>query len=316
MNNQFARDIDAGLSAEPKSLPSKYFYDEQGDKLFQQIMGLREYYLTDAEYEILYRYKENLHKTFLTDQYPLNLIELGAGDGLKTKVLLRYFLEEQADFSYIPVDISQNVLQLLEQDLKETFPGLRFGGLQGDYFEVLKIIKHDFKGRNLILLLGANIGNFSFTEAKSFLRSLAAHMNQHDMLLIGFDLQKDPLTILNAYNDKSGITRAFNLNLLHRINKELGGDFNALHYYHYPVYDPTCGEARSYIVSKIAQSVYIGALNKSFEFGYGEPILTEISKKYNDRQINQLAEFAGFKILNHFTDSRHFFIDSLWQREW
>ena len=315
MDEQFAKDIDEGLSAIPKKLPSKYFYDEKGDKLFQKIMGLSEYYPTDAEYEILFRYKNNLLKTYLMNHSPFNIIELGAGDGLKTKVLLRYFLEEKVDFHYIPVDISQNVLNILETDLGESFPELSMKGLQGDYFEVLEKIKHDYSGKNFIIFLGANIGNFSFDEAKGFLTSLSKHINTGDQLLIGFDLQKDPQTILQAYNDGSGVTRNFNLNILERINRELGGEFNPLHFYHYPVYEPTFGEARSYLVSKIAQSVYIAALDKTFDFQFGEAILTEISKKYNLKQIQALAGYSGFSIQNHFFDSRNYFVDSLWKKE-
>ncbi|MFC2087052.1 L-histidine N(alpha)-methyltransferase [Bacteroidota bacterium] len=309
---KFAKDVQEGLTSNPKYLPSMYFYDETGDKLFQEIMGLSEYYLTDSEFEILFGIKDQI-LTLLNRDESFNLIELGAGDGYKTKILLHHFIEKKIRFEYIPIDISKNAVVSLVEDVEKSLNGIQVKGIVGEYFEMLDEIKNHTRFRNLILFLGSNIGNFNFEQAADFLRRLNSKLKKNDLVLIGFDLQKDPQTILNAYNDKAGVTRDFNLNLLTRINRELGADFNTNNFYHYPVYDPHAGEARSYLVSKMAQTVYIKELNQNFDFQYGEFIFTEISKKFNISQIEQLAELSGFNVEKDYFDSKKYFVDSMWR---
>ena len=312
MNDQFAADIRKGLHHNPKYLPSKYFYDEVGDRLFQKIMGLSEYYLTDAEFQILYNIKADLpEKGRLMQSF--NLVELGAGDGYKTKILLKHLIRSEVDFRYIPIDISENVLNKLQSDLQSTFPELSVEPVTGEYFSALDKIRKHSSGRNFLLFLGSTIGNFSFHEAVDFLKMLHNHMNDGDYILIGFDLKKDPLTILRAYNDYAGVTRDFNMNLLHRINRELGGNFRDENFYHYPMYDPSSGEARSYLISRMAQEVYIEKLNETISFALGEPVLMEISRKYDREGIENLATKAGFTVCEFFFDDRRYFTDVLWQ---
>lgn len=313
-DSEFARDTLQGLSSVPKYLKSKYFYDNEGDKLFQKIMALSEYYLTDCEFEILNHHKNELMDFFSDSNTPFLLTELGAGDGLKTEVLLRHFLNKSVHFRYLPVDISPNVLNLLESKLSTYLPELNIKTYPGDYFQALDRLNREENGRKVLLFLGSTIGNFEHEETVQFLQSLNKRMNNNDLLIIGFDLKKAPNTILRAYNDPSGITAQFNLNLLRRINRELKGEFVMNNFYHHPTYDASTGEAKSFLVSKTDQKVYIGKLDTTFEFKRGELIFTEISQKFDEEMINTLVEKAGFRVKKNFFDSKKYFVDSLWQK--
>ena len=315
VNKLFAHDVQEGLSSDPKKLPSKYFYDQTGDSIFQAIMELPEYYLTRSEYEILDSYKEKFLDLFSNKGTHFNLIEFGAGDGIKTKLLLRHFSEQESGFRYIPIDISGNVLQLLVDDLKQEMPTLKVEPLQDDYFLALNRLSKSSEGRNVVLFLGSNIGNFTEKEAIRFLKAMGENLNSGDLALIGFDLKKDPEVIRKAYNDPTGITRAFNMNLLTRINRELKADFHLDNFMHYPSYDPVGGEARSFLISKKKQEVYIESLQQSFHFNAWEPIHVEISRKYDTVTIKKYAAEAGFAIKEFFYDSRQYYVNVLWEKE-
>jgi dimethylhistidine N-methyltransferase len=312
MNEKFADDIREGLSSEPKFLQSKYFYNEKGDKLFQMIMSLEEYYLTGCEHEIFENRKEELLKSFCPDGERFDLIEFGAGDGYKTKVLISYFLECGVDFTYVPIDISNNVLNQLSDSMRVEFGNLKINPICDDYFHALEELnKVDFD-KKVILFLGSNIGNFRGDNAIPFLSRISADMKAKDKLLIGFDLKKDPNIILKAYNDARGITREFNLNLLDRINSELEGDFNREKFTHFPTYNPFTGETKSYLISLEDQKVHLKAINQKFEFKKWEPVFMEISQKYSLSDIDHLAERSGFKVETNYFDNRQYFTDSLW----
>lgn len=310
----FAEDVREGLLQTPKTLPSKYFYDEQGDKLFQTIMGLGEYYLTRCEFEIFSEQKEAILRSFLGDDDAFRLVELGAGDGTKTKVLMSHFLEAGADFTYNPIDISQNVLDQLKGDLGNALPDLKVEPIQGDYFDALEELNRHHSRKEVVLFLGSNIGNFSNEEAELFLGKLADNLSEGDLLLIGFDLMKNPQTILNAYNDKLGVTKEFNLNLLTRMNNELGADFDIEKFKHFPTYNPINGETRSHLISTADQKVYIEVLDTTFHFDAWEAIHTEVSQKYSPKMIEQFAAKAGFRIVENFTDECSYYVDSLWEK--
>ena len=309
---QFRDDVAQGLGSEPKYLSPKYFYDARGDQLFTQIMSLPEYYLTRTEHGILSNFSENLLMEF-SRAGSFTLVELGAGDGLKTKVLLRHFTSRSARFKYAPVDISSNALSGLVRSISAEFPLLNVTPLPGDYFSALERMKRDSSPK-AVLFLGASIGNFPFDQALAFLNGLHDSLSDGDVALIGFDLKKNPHEILAAYNDKNGVTRDFNLNLLARINRELDGEFEMENYSHYPLYDPQSGEAKSFLVSLKRQSVRIGKLNKTFRFEEGEAIHTEISRKYSLSEIGLLAELSGFTPIRNFTDPKNRFVDVLWKR--
>ncbi len=312
--NAFAIDIRSGLQSSPKTLPSMYFYDETGDALFQKIMDLDEYYLTRAEFEIFVRQKEEILKAFLGGDEGFRLVELGAGDGTKTKVLLAHFLNEGIPFTYSPIDISGSVLEQLKDDLNGELPSLKVEPIAGEYFSALEALAANNTSKEVVLFLGSNIGNFDRDSGVDFLTHVGENLSSGDMLLIGFDLMKSPQKILSAYNDKEGVTKAFNLNLLTRINNDLGANFSIEDFDHFPTYDPLTGETKSHIVSKKAQTVYIEALDESFSFDAWEAIHTEVSQKYSHKMIESYALESGFEIVQNFVDSNQYFVDSLWRK--
>lgn len=310
MLSSFHEDVKKGLLSDQKYLPSKYFYDAKGDALFQAIMQLEEYYLTRAEYEILNTNSSKI-VDILESENDLSLLELGAGDGTKTQLLLGEMLSRNLDFKYVPIDISKNAIEKLSHRLKLKYPKLQMNPIVDTYEEAIKSLDAQPK---LILFLGANIGNYSKAEAEVFLKQIYDAMSPGDLILIGFDLMKNPQTILNAYNDKNGVTKAFNLNLLSRINKELDANFDLLKFDHYPIYNPESGEAKSYLVSQSQQKVHLGVLNLSVSFDSGEIIFTEVSNKYRVKEIQNMGNSLGFRTVEELYDCKHYFLDILWQK--
>jgi len=312
-HDTFAEDILKGLSSEPKFLSSKYFYDDEGSRLFQQIMDLPEYYLTRSEFEIFSTKTKEIFEAFTQNSKEFDLIELGAGDGTKTAVLIDYFLKQDADFTYSPIDISQEAVDILTAKFKNEFPDLKMNAKTGDYFRILETLKTQSKRPKILMFLGSNIGNFSREDSISFFKHLHEVMNNGDLLFTGFDLQKDPRVILAAYDDAQGVTAEFNINLLRRINRELGADFDLEKFSHYAIYRPNECAARSFLISREEQNVSIKALNQTFHFKAWEPIFMEISQKYSLEMIEDLATISGFEVSENFFDSKQFFVDSLWK---
>jgi L-histidine N-alpha-methyltransferase len=306
----FYDDVINGLQSVPKRLHSKYFYDAAGDKLFQELMGCREYYPTRCELEIFSKKTGEMGKAIIARGDSFDLIELGAGDAMKSTFLLKYLLEHKADFAYLPIDISANVIAYLNSTLSATLPGLQITGLNGEYFDMLDRAASLSNKRKVVLFLGSNIGNMSIIEAGAFINRVRDHLNPGDMLLVGMDLKKNPKTVLAAYNDKGGITKRFNLNLLGRINRELGADFNIGQFEHYPTYDPETGACKSYLVSTADQEVQIG--DENIQFLKDECIFMEISQKFTIAQTDQIANNNGFKPVTRFFDSKKWFVDVIW----
>lgn len=313
LTTEMAMDVDQGLSSNPKFLKSKYFYDANGSRIFQEIMHMPEYYLTNCEEEIFRSQKQEIFKAFSNPGIEFEVVELGAGDGLKTKILLEYFLEKKSRLWYIPIDISEQAVTNLVNDLATEIPQLQVDGKIGDYFHLMETISANDKTNKIIFFLGSNIGNFNERQSVDFLSQLREVMLEDDQLFIGFDLKKDPYVILAAYNDPHGYTSSFNLNLLRRINVELGADFELLNFKHQEVYDPMTGTAKSYLISKIKQTVSIDALEKTIHFDQWEPIFMEMSQKYDLHMIHSMAEQAGFEVVRNFTDERQYFMNSLWK---
>lgn len=309
---QFAEDVLAGLTSEPKQLSSRYFYDDEGSRLFMEIMKLPEYYPTRAEFKIFNEQTNDIYEAFTRNANGIDLIELGAGDGAKTAVLIEHFLNQGLDFTYSPIDISQEANDALEARFHAQFPSLSIDPHTGDYFKILGSLKGDASRRKVLLFLGSNIGNFSRDRALDFFRKLRGVMNNDDRLFIGFDMQKDPRVIVAAYDDAQGVTAAFNLNLLTRINRELGADFDISKFSHYAQYRPVECAARSFLISREKQSVHIGALNRTFEFEQWEPIFMEISQKYTHAMIEEFSSESGFAIETEFANDEDFYLNSLW----
>jgi dimethylhistidine N-methyltransferase len=309
----FYHEVINGLRAVNKYLSSKYFYDETGDQLFQQIMACPEYYPTRCEMEILQHQSQTMTHLFREYGHSFDLIELGPGDATKSWHLLKELQKEKVSFTYYPIDISSNVIRWLEDRLPASLPGIRLHGLNGEYMEKMEQVGTFSSGRKIVLFMGANIGNMTMPQATFFCRQLHDRMEPGDLLLIGFDLKKHPKTILDAYNDRQGITRAFNLNLLNRINRELGADFNPEQFEHCPVYDPGSGTCKSYLISLTAQEVHIG--DNTISFRENEALYMEISQKYTLAETAQMAAQSGFKPIHTFLDSKKWFADVLWQRQ-
>ena len=313
-STQFAADVAKGLTDYPKHLSSKYFYDERGDKLFQDIMEMPEYYLTNSEFDILNACREEIVRHFAENSQNISLIELGAGDGKKTKILLEHMIAKGVSFKYVPIDISQNALDSLANSIQKELPSVEIETRQGTYFEVLNHLSSFNHSKKVILFLGSNIGNLLHPEAVKFLGSIQEVMASDDLLFVGFDQKKNPQTILDAYNDPAGITEAFNRNILVRINRELGGNFNPDEFLHWEVYDPETGTAKSYLVSKKDQIVTIKELDLEVKFNRWETIHTEISQKYDDEVVNWLAEQAGLSVVAIFGDKDQEYKDYLFKK--
>ncbi len=311
--SNFAKDILDGLTASEKYLSSKYFYDKRGSRIFQDIMQMPEYYLTDCELEIFKSNKQKIYEAFTEEDKSFEVIELGAGDGLKTKVLLSHFLDQKVPFEFIPIDISEAAITNLVIEIERELPGLKTEGKVGDYFQLMEEINRYDLTKKIILFLGSNIGNFNEKEAAFFLKKLKSMMHSRDMLFIGFDLKKDTDIILNAYNDPHGHTAAFNLNLLQRINRELNANFDLQNFRHQEESDPQSGTAKSNLVSMKKHDVEIQDINKTISFEKGEPIFMEISQKYDMDMIQDMTDHAGFQIVTNFYDRNHFFVNSLWR---
>jgi dimethylhistidine N-methyltransferase len=308
----FSSEVLQGLTAQSKSLSSKWFYDARGDELFQAIMAMPEYYLTNSEREIFQSAGPSLLEAL--DHQPFELVELGAGDGSKTQFLIEQFLAAGIEFTYRPIDISANAIDILGKLINRRWPKLPFEPLQGDYFDALDRLGRSKSTRpRLVLFPGGNVGNFARLEAVKFLAHLKGFLRPGDLLLTGFDLKKDPAIILAAYNDPTGHTAAFNLNILRRINRELGANFDLDNWHHWETYNPVSGAARSFIVANEACTVSIADLDKNFAFEPSEAISVEISQKYSRLEIERLAKDSGFTFLRSLEDGRGWFSDSLWR---
>jgi dimethylhistidine N-methyltransferase len=300
----FAEDVRDGLSAVCKRLSSKFFYDDLGSALFEAICYLPEYYLTRAETEIL-----ELHASEIFDELagPVELVEFGSGSARKTRLLIEEALRRQVRVDYHPVDISPSALTASSADLLAAYERLYVTAYASDYAQVLREARLRTNLRVLALFLGSNIGNYSPDEAVALLRAMSGAFKPGDALLIGADLRKDAATLELAYDDPTGVTAAFNLNLLGRVNRELGGTFDIRSFRHVARYDEVRGSVDSFLESEIAQTVEIGRLGLSVSFEAGETIHTETSYKFSRDEIEALARSGGYRLKNVWYDSANRF---------
>ena len=304
----FSEDVRKGLSARPKRFLPKYFYDELGSQLFEAICLLPEYYLTRAENEILQRYADEIvaavdgHKT---------LLEMGSGSASKTRLVIEALLRLQSELLFIPVDISATALESSSRILLQSYPRLRIEAYAADYFAGLAELAKKPRPRTLALFLGSNISNFDRDEALRFLRAMRSVLQTGDALLLGADLKKDPAVLEAAYNDALGVTSAFNLNVLARINRELGGTFELRAFRHRAFYNEAKGRIEIYIESLVKQTVRIAKLELEVQFEAGELIHTENSYKYDMVGIRQLAADTGFTLSRTWLDSQERFSSNL-----
>lgn len=304
---EFEREVHRGLSAQPKRLPSRFFYDDAGSELFARISELPEYYLTRCEQEILTLHAGDLAK-LMPDQ-PFLLVELGAGDGRKTDVIIEAFERHDHELTYIPIDISAEALRSIEQTLRDRVVPVR--GIHAEYQAGLTAVATRPEPKCL-LFLGSNIGNMNPEEAGAFIGLLSRGLRRGDLCIIGFDLQKEVGRLHAAYNDAAGVTTEFNMNLLDRMNREAGADFDRNAFEHYGFYNPSIGAMESWIISRRAQTVTVG--EHRYDFRPGEGILVEYSYKYTIGQIESFASIGGFSVVHHLTDDEETFVDSVWRK--
>jgi L-histidine N-alpha-methyltransferase len=312
----FAADVERGLAAQSKYVSPKYLYDEVGSQLFEQICLQPEYYLTRTEASILNKHAPVISKLLGSN---IEIIELGSGSSSKTAILLSYLSLQKKRIYYFPIDISSSILMESTRRLKSQFPNISIIGIRSDYN--LGIDKaaaaaagcmsaernQEIPDMKLLLFLGSSIGNFELIEARSLLGSVRKKLHTNDLLLVGFDLQKDESVLNAAYNDKAGITAKFNLNLLARINKELDGNLELGKFEHHAFYSREQQRMEMHLVSKTDQQLYIGALGKTFAIRKGESIHTENSYKYTLNQIAALADDCSFTLEKNFMDKNRWF---------
>lgn len=298
----FKMEVLAGLSTTPKTLSSKYFYDDLGSRIFQEIMDMPEYYLPAAETEIIQiRSEEIANRINLST---IDIIELGAGDGRKIVHFVEVLNQKIQEINYFPLDISEGILKVNDEIFKNKIPNVKVEGLAGDYFHTLPKLKNRTNPR-LILFAGSNIGNFRKDKAIDFIKFIKGEMRLGDFFILGVDMKKHPKKILSAYSDTQGITKRFNLNLLTRINRELNSDFDLDSFDHYAAYHPISGAAESFLVSLKEQTVLIDG--EKIEFEKDEIIQTEISQKYDRVLLEELSESAGMTLDSWYTDSQKLF---------
>lgn len=304
----FADDVRKGLTAERKYLSPKYFYDELGSRLFDAICLLPEYYLTRAENEIIARYAGEIVASVEGQK---TLLEMGSGSASKTRSIIEAVLKTQAELRFIPVDISVSALESSSRILLQSYPALRIEAYAAEYFDGLAALSRKQRGRTLALFLGSNISNFGLEEAPAFLRALRGVLTAGDGLLLGADLKKEREILEPAYDDALGLTAAFNLNLLARVNRELDGNFDLRAFKHHAFYNEDIGRVEIYIESARPQTVTIGKLGLEVKFEAGEQIHTENSYKYDLSGIAQLAAETGFTHSRTWLDSERRFSSNL-----
>jgi L-histidine Nalpha-methyltransferase len=300
-DHEMLKAAEAALSRPQKTLPCRFFYDARGSFLFEQICEQPEYYLTRTEDAILRENADSIAAALAPD---LDVVELGSGSSRKTRRLLEAILRRRETLRYIPVDISSEMLDATSRRLRGEYPRLEVAPIAAEYFMALERLAEQ-KRPVLVLFLGSNLGNFTREEAGAFLGRVTGLLTPESRLLVGLDLQKDPLVLEAAYNDRAGVTAEFNLNLLRRLNVEVQSDFALDGFTHRAVFNPDESRIEMHLVSERHQTVRMNGSRITFE--PGETIHTENSYKYSREQIRELVEEAGLRVERVWTDSRQWF---------
>lgn len=309
VTNDFPRAVAEGLAAPQKTLPCRYFYDERGSELFERICELPEYYLTRTERRLLEQHAADIVAAVGSS---VSLVEFGSGSSCKTRLLFDAFLAQQPTLHYTPIDISRDFLRQSAHALLADYPELHITALAAEYGAAMDCLPDSDLPR-LFLFLGSNIGNFAPDHAAAFLQNLHRVMRPEDRLLLGVDLVKSRGILEAAYNDAQGVTATFNLNLLHRINQELGANFDPEQFRHHAPFVAEHTRVEMHLISRRAQTVHIAALNQNFSFADGEIIHTENSHKYTPQAIAELCGQAGMRLQSVWTDNAEQFAAVLLQ---
>lgn len=304
--DSFAADVMRGLTAIPKTLEPRYFYDDLGSALFAAITELPEYYVTRTEAEILARASETIAQT----TGPVaRLIELGSGNAQKTQRIIEAIASRQPNLVYQPIDVDAALLESSGRNVAARFPSVSVDAICGDFRDIATL--GPVTGRTLVLFLGSSIGNLDHDDAVTLLRNVRRILAAGDAFLIGFDLVKSKSILDAAYNDALGVTASFNRNLLLQINRRLGGTFDLDSFAHRAFFDVEKSRIEMHLVSMERQSVRIEALDLDVKFERNETIHTENSYKYQMPQIERFAAAASFRVEGRWTDSRSWFADAL-----
>ena len=312
-DHEFAQAVLNGLSKERKVLPSWLIFDSRGSEIFEEITKLENHHPSVCEFEIFHNHKQTIVDILSGESF--QLIELGAGDGGKTLILLEQFLKSGMKIHYAPIDISEGAIKQLVDTLESKFSStsIEVTGLAADYFQGVDALARDQSKKNLVFFLGATIGNQDYPSAGKFLRRLWESLNDGDYVMIGFDLMKNPKLLYRAYNDPEGVFQKFNLHLLDRINQELGANFVVSNYVQQGHYNEQSHAVESHVYSTQEQTVQIPALGKEFHFKAWEGMQTEHSYKYTMQEIEALAKNNGYEIVKNLFDSNQYFVDSVWK---
>ena len=297
----FGEEVERGLTGPSKRIPCRFLYDERGSQLFEQICGTPEYYVTRAEQEILADRSEEIANIFPS---PITLAELGSGSSSKTRLLIEALLRRHGGLRYLPVDISRTMLEASSLDLIDRYDALEIRAIASEYSAGLRHVGAETDRSKLIAWLGSNAGNYERADAAKLLGSVRSAMAPSDRLLIGIDLRKDRETLENAYDDAQGVTAKFTVNLLDRINRDLGGHFDLEQFRHRAVYDEAEGRMEIGLVSLRHQRVVVDALDLEIDLAVGEFIHLEHAVKYSPSEIKELAASAGMRAERGWLDSR------------
>jgi dimethylhistidine N-methyltransferase len=296
----FAEDVRRGLTAPQKTLPCRHFYDDEGSRLFEEICALPEYYLTRAEREIL---EDRAPRIAAREPRIETLVELGSGSAVKTRILIDALVSRTPRLRYVPIDVSRSALEESARALLAAHPGLEVRAVAGEYRHGLARLPDLATSPALLLWLGSNVGNLHRDDARRFLADLRRSLGREDRLLLGVDLRKDASVLEKAYDDAAGVTARFNRNLLLRVNRQLGGDFDPEAFAHRARYDAAAGRVEMHLVSVGRQRVAIEALGLTVGFSDGESIHTENSYKYDLAEIDALAAGSGFEVSERWLDA-------------
>jgi L-histidine N-alpha-methyltransferase len=298
-----AADVIQGLTSSPKRLAPRLFYDTRGSELFDRITELPEYYLTRTERQILSQHADEI---IAEAGLGLSLIELGAGSAGKTQLLLRAALRRQLAVTFYPIDLSASALALAQQQIESDLPRVLVKPLVGDYDYGLDRLRH-VPGQKLVLFIGSSIGNFEPAQAAGLLRRMRGALRNGDALLLGTDMVKDAAVLHDAYNDAAGVTAEFNRNVLVRINRELGADFELRCFDHYAVWNPVASRIEMYLISTRRQQAWIPGADLRVFFEAGERIHTENSYKFTQPVVKSLIAEGGFDLERTWSDERGWF---------
>lgn len=299
------QDVINGLKQTPKNLPARYFYDQKGSQLFEQICELPEYYPTRTEASILHQYASEI----VDRTQAVELVELGSGSSSKTRYLFDVYRDRDSPLYYVPVDVSDSILKTSANELLADYSQLKIQGKVATYSQALEQLSQSNLGKRMIIFLGSSIGNFNPTECDRLIKQVISALDSGDYFLLGIDLQKPQEILEAAYNDAQGITAAFNLNMLQHLNNRFGGNFKLQQFEHQAIYNQADHQIEMYLISQAEQTVTLTNLNITIELAKGEKILTEISRKFNPEQVAEYLSSAeyGLKLVKNYTDAQQKF---------